>query len=176
MGPILKVGRQIEVSAKGIEHPLTMIEVLGIGRPYKLFLPQMADAAVALTKAIPLTYEVVDAYYLGGEILKGSLTKLSPKGGEVRLETVVPVLSNLKMHLLDEKGREIPGSLYGKITGLVPKTSTDFLLRFTSVSPEVETLLRGVLASRASADVGRPAGTKRKRRRRSAPGEVRPLH
>ena len=174
VGPILKVGKQIEVRAKGIEHPFTVSEVLGIGRPYKLFLPQTVEAIVRLAEPIPLTYEIMDAYHLGGEILRGSLTKLSAKGGEVRLETAVPALSNLKMHLLDENGREIPGSLYGKIMGLVPKTSTDFLLRFTSVSPEVETLLRGVLASRASAEVARPAGPKHKRRRR--PGEVRPLH
>ncbi len=138
VGPILKIGKQIEVRAKGIEHPLTVFEVLGIGRPYKLLLPQSPEMVVALAQPIPLTYEVMDAYHLGGEILKGSLTKLSPKGGEVRLENPVPALSNLKMHLFDEKGSEIPGSLYGKVTGVVPKSSTDFSIRFTSVSPEVE--------------------------------------
>jgi len=176
VGPILKIGKQIEVRAKGIEHPLTVFEVLGIGRPYKLFLPQTVDAVVSLAEAIPLTYEVMDAYHLGGEILKGSLTRLSAKGGEVRLETPVPTLSNLKMRLLDKNGGEIPGSLYGKITGLVPKSSTDFLIRFTSVSPEIETLLRGLLSSQAAAGTQRPSATKRKRRRRSAPSDVRALH
>jgi hypothetical protein len=131
---------------------------------------------VSLAEAIPLTYEVMDAYHLGGEILKGSLTRLSAKGGEVRLETPVPTLSNLKMRLLDKNGGEIPGSLYGKITGLVPKSSTDFLIRFTSVSPEIETLLRGLLSSQAAAGTQRPSATKRKRRRRSAPSDVRALH
>jgi hypothetical protein len=80
------------------------------------------------------------------------------------------------MRLLDKNGGEIPGSLYGKITGLVPKSSTDFLIRFTSVSPEIETLLRGLLSSQAAAGTQRPSATKRKRRRRSAPSDVRALH
>ena len=35
VGPILKIGKQMEVKAKGIEHPVTLFEVLGIGRPHK---------------------------------------------------------------------------------------------------------------------------------------------
>ncbi len=173
VGPILRIGKQMEVKAKGIEHPLILSEVLGIGRPYKLFLPATVDALVPLPEEAPIIYEVVESHHLGGGIFKGSLTKLSAKGAEARLETPVPALSNVKMHLLDSDGREVPGSLYGKIAGAVTGTRTDFSIRFTSVSPEVETLLRGLLASAAAAKV---EGTRRKRRRRSALGDTRALH
>src|SRR5262245_16432652 len=35
----------MEVQAKGVEHPITLSEVLGIGGRYKLFLPETAEAS-----------------------------------------------------------------------------------------------------------------------------------
>ena len=83
---------------------------------------------------------------------KEALTKLSPKGAEARLENPVPTLSNLKMHLIGTEGQEIPGTLYGKVVGTVAGSSTDFSFRFTSMSPEVETFLRVLLAQRAGGE------------------------
>jgi PAS domain S-box-containing protein len=143
VGPILRIGKQMEVKAKGIEHPVTLFEVLGIGGQHKLYLPETAEALVPLGEEIPLRYAIVEGDHFSGEMLKGSLTKLSPKAAEARLENAVPPLSNLKMHLIGAEGREIPGALYGKVVGAVPGSSTDFSVRFTSVSPEIETFLRG---------------------------------
>jgi hypothetical protein len=42
--------------------------------------------------------------------------------------------------------------------GAVPGSSTGFSIRFTSVSPEIETLLRGLTASVAAAE--EPAATR----------------
>ncbi|MFO7478968.1 MAG: hypothetical protein R6X03_11625, partial [Methyloceanibacter sp.] len=76
----------------------------------------------------------------------------SRKGAEARLGAPVPDLSNLKIRLIGSGGKEIPGTLYGKVLGAVPGSSKGFSIRFTSVSPEIETLLRGLTASAASAD------------------------
>ena len=86
----------------------------------------------------------MEANHLGGESYKGTLTKLSRKWAEVRLEKPVPILSNLKMQLVDSSGLEIPGTLYSKVLGAVPESNTGVSIRFTSVSPELETLLRDV--------------------------------
>jgi PAS domain S-box-containing protein len=144
---MLKIGTQMEVRAKGIEHPVTLFEALGIAGPHKLFLPEAAETLVPLADEIPLRYEVVEASQWGGEIFKGGLTKVSRKGAEARLENPVPTLSNLKIHLIGGEGQELPGTLYGKVLGAVPGSSTSFSIRFTSVSPEIETLLRGLTAS-----------------------------
>jgi hypothetical protein len=99
----------MEVKAKGVEHPVTLYEVLGIGRPHKLYLPETGETLVPLDKEVPLRYEIVEANYLGGESYTGTLTKLSPKGAEVRLEKPAPLLSNLKMHLVDTEGPILQG-------------------------------------------------------------------
>jgi hypothetical protein len=77
--------------------------------------------------------------------------KLSLKAAEARLENPVPTLTNLKMHLIGTDVQEIPGTLYAKVVGTVG-SSTDFSFRFTSVSPEVETFLRVLLAQRAGGE------------------------
>jgi adenylate cyclase len=152
VGQILKLGKQTEVKAKGVEHPITLYEVLGIGGRHKLQLSEAPETLIPLADEIPLRYEVLEANQAGGKTAKGGLTKVSCKGAEARLETPVPNLSNLKMRLIGSGGKEIPGTLYGKVMGAVPGSSTGFSIRFTSVSPEIETLLRGLTASVAAAE------------------------
>lgn len=152
VGQILKIGKQTEVKAKGIEHPITLFEVLGIGGKHKLLLTEAAETLIPLADEIPLRYEVLESNQARGKLAKGGLTKVSRKAAEVRLETPVANLSNLKLHLIGSGGQDIPGALYGKVMGAVPGSNIRFFVRFTSVSPEIETLLRGLTASIASTD------------------------
>jgi PAS domain S-box-containing protein len=142
VGHTLKTGTRMEVKAKGFEHPVTLYEALGIGRPHKLYLPETGETVVSLAEAVPLRYEIVEANHLGGESYEGTLTKLSPKGAEVRLKKPVPILSNLKMHVIGTEGQDIVGALYAKVVGTVAGSSTAFSIRFTSSSPEIEAFLR----------------------------------
>ena len=140
IGQNLKTGTRIEVKAKGIEYPVTIYEALGIGKPHKLYLPEEREILIRSRTRIPFKYEIVEANHLGGEIYKGEVIKLSQKGAEVTLEKAVPVFGNLKMRLMNGDGHELPGTLYGKV--LRTEESGAVTIRFTSVSPELETLLR----------------------------------
>jgi adenylate cyclase len=142
VGRILKPGRQMEIKAKGIEHPITLYEVLGIGGAHKLLLPETVETLVPLAKEIPLRYEVLEAHDLNGAVFEGRFTKLSAKAAEAHLSNPVPALSNLRMYFVGADGQQIPGSLYGKVMGTAPGTSTDFSVRFTSIPPEIEAFLR----------------------------------
>jgi adenylate cyclase len=145
VGPILRIGKQMEIKAKGFEQPVPLSEVRGIGGKHKLFLPETADALVPLPQEVPLRYTVVEGDHLSGVMFKGSFVKLSAKEAEARLENSVAPLSNLKMHLINSNGEEIPGALYGKVVGKLPESSADFSVRFTSMSPEVESFLHRLL-------------------------------
>jgi adenylate cyclase len=149
LGNKLKIGKQMEVRAKGVEHPVVLFEILGIGGLHKLSLPEAVDMLVELKDEIPLRYEVVESSQVGGAMSKGVLTKVSLKGAEARLESAVPTLSNLKIHLVDSSGEQLPGTLYGKVLGLLLGTSTGVSIRFTSVSPEIDALLRKLTADQA---------------------------
>jgi adenylate cyclase len=107
VGPMLKIGKQMEVRAKGFEQPVTVSEVVGIGGPHKLSLIQTRETLVALTEEIPVSYFLAEGSQLSGEIFKGSLTKLSSKRAEVRLDSPVPIFSNLEMLLTGSEGKRL---------------------------------------------------------------------
>jgi hypothetical protein len=70
----------MEVKVKGFEHPVTLYEVIGIGTPYKLYLPETIETLVRLTAEVPFTYEIVETSCFGRESYKGTLTRLSASG------------------------------------------------------------------------------------------------
>src|SRR4029078_6362758 len=156
VGPILKTGKQMEVKAKGVEHPITIYEVLGIGGKHKLLMTDSAEALVPLAEEIPLHYEMVEGAQLGGEMSKRSLIKISCRAAAGRLGNPVPSLSTLKMRLLGKDGKALPGTLYGKVLGAAAGNGKDFSIRFTSSSPEIQALLRD-LTAKSAGDAGASA-------------------
>ncbi len=114
----------------------------------------MTEILVPLDNEIPLRYEVLESNQVKGKTSEGSLTKVSRKAAEARLDTSVPNLSNLKLRLIGSGGEEIPGTLYAKVMGAAPGNRAGVSIRFTSVPPEIETLLRGLTSSMAAVEEG----------------------
>jgi hypothetical protein len=75
------------------------------------------------------------------------LTKVSLKVAEARLANPVPPLSNLKLHIIGADGTQLPGSVYGKVLSAMPKISNGATIRFTSIPPEIEIFLRGLVTA-----------------------------
>jgi PAS domain S-box-containing protein len=142
VGTMLRLGRRMEVRAKGFEHPVALSEVLGIGGRHKLFLPAMAEALVPLAEEIRFTYALLDGERRGAETAEGSMTALSPKGAEVRLTRPVATLASLEMKLFTGQGEAVPGLLCAKVIGAVPESGWLYSVRFTSLAPEGESFLR----------------------------------
>ncbi|MGH6735346.1 MAG: hypothetical protein ACRECX_04610 [Methyloceanibacter sp.] len=144
-GAIVELGKQLEVKAKGIERPITLFEVSGIGGLHRLYLSQATEALTSLPEEIPFLYEIVDSTSLGGANYRGAWTKLSHREAEARLEKAVPPLTNINMKLLGADGREMSGTLYGKVLDTMPGSTSRFSIRFTSVTPEFEALLHNLI-------------------------------
>ena len=143
VGPMLKIGKQMEIRAKGFEQQIALCEVLGIGGPHKLTLYQSADTLVDMTDPIALTCLILEGELQSEETFRGRFLKLSPKQGEARLEKGVPVLSNLKLRLMGEDGQELAGALFGKVVSTGSGGKSEVLIHFTSMSREIETFLGG---------------------------------
>jgi PAS domain S-box-containing protein len=158
VGPTLKIGKQMAIKAKGIEHPVTVCEVLGIGGRHRLFLSESAEALAPLAVEVAFAYAIVEGSHLSGETLKGRITKLSRKQAEARLEQPAPPLANLKMRVFDSQGNELPGALYAKVLEPAPG-SADTPIHFTSVSPEIEAYFNGLLPKPTEAAPSTPAST-----------------
>jgi class 3 adenylate cyclase len=146
VGPILRIAQQIEIEAKGIDGPITVYDVRGIGGEHDLFLPEGEESFIPLPTSIPVKYTVLEGKYLGGGAFMGSLVKLSFKGGEIHSDTLVSSWSNIRIQLTNLDGEPIPGHLYGKVIrqflGVGP---TGFSVHFTSIAPEVTTFFQNLL-------------------------------
>ena len=98
---------------------------------------------------MPLSYSIVESASLTSETQKGSVTKLSLKEAEARLEAPVPLLTNLHMRLIGADGDEVPGVVYGKVTEVMPGSGVGVRIRFTSMPPSITVFLRDLLAKTA---------------------------
>jgi adenylate cyclase len=141
VGPAVTVEAQIAVEAKGIEQPVTLYDVRGIGGAYNLFLPERTEVFLPLHEEIPLRYTVLEGKHVAGSVFRGAFVQLSAKGGEVRSQHPVSPLSDLKMRFIGDTGEEVAGDVYGKVVGKPTDGRASFAVRFTSIPPEVATFL-----------------------------------
>jgi adenylate cyclase len=146
VGPVVRSAAPLHVEAKGVERPLTLYDVQGIGGAYKLFLPAREDALVLLQEEIPLRYTVLDGKRLSGMVCTGNIVKLSMKAAEIRSDHPVAPLSNLKMQLMGRNGEAIPGDLYGKVVRNPTGHCPGFSVHFTAISPQLMAFLQQLLS------------------------------
>ena len=144
-GSQLRIDGQLDIEPKGAKDRMTIYDVGGIGDPYNLFLPELDEALVPLEPPLGLRYAVLEDKQVGSTVLTGQLVKLSATGAEIRADTPVPVLSNLKIWLMDASGTDLPGDLYAKVVGLCPEGTAGFTVHFTSLAPELQTFVQTVL-------------------------------
>ena len=151
-GPDVDVDEHIEVEAKGIDQPITLYNVRGIGGPYDFLLPERQEVFFPLQEEISLRYTVLEGKYVGGTVFTGAFVQLSTKGGEIRSEHPIAPLSDIKMRLVHNTGVEIAGDLYGKIVGKPTDRRASFAVRFTSIPPQVATFLHSLSWRSAALD------------------------
>lgn len=141
VGSIVSIGDQMEVQPKGIEHPIILAEVRGIGGRFKLYLPDTTEPLVPLAEEISFRYSIIDGAHQKGELFKGTISSLSSRAAEAKLESPIPLLSDLKMTFNGNDGGKVAGSLYGKVVAAVPGSDRSLNIRFTSMSQEVGAFL-----------------------------------
>lgn len=141
VGTMLKIGKQMEVRAKGFEQPVTLCEVVGIGGPHKLMLYQSGEALVDLVEDGEFTYAVLEADIHGEEVFSGRFTKLGSKRAEARLAKPVPDLCNLKIRIQGHNRGSVAGTLYAKVVATGAPANNNVTVHFTSVPREVAAIL-----------------------------------
>ena len=142
-GSIVKIHGQKEVQLKGVQQPIAIYEVGGIGVPYNLKLTKESEVFFPLPEAIPVQYVVLDGKHIGETLCLGSLVKLSAKGAEVRCdrlrgESVPEPLSNIKLNLKRTYHlAEANVDIYAKVSEKSANTGS-FYIDFTSIPPDVK--------------------------------------
>ncbi|MDY6937216.1 MAG: adenylate/guanylate cyclase domain-containing protein [Cyanobacteriota bacterium] len=136
---MVKLDGEQQVSPKGVKEPISIYSVSGIAGDYNLTLDREDEIFATLKTAVPLEYQILEGKHISETAFKGTLLELSDRSARVRFESDVRLLVNLKLRLLPQEGRDKPGSeFYAKVLKKVGNGDTDFILRLTSVPPDVK--------------------------------------
>ena len=84
-GASVKTSRRREVQAKGIQQPIPIYEVYGVGGFHNLYLPKPEIIWVTLEKPIPLQYALIDGKQVSSTLQIGQLVQLSGQGGIIQV-------------------------------------------------------------------------------------------
>lgn len=142
-GEHLIIKGQLEVMPKGVKTPITISDVRGIRSKFNLFLPeQCSEYMHDLLLPLEIRFAPLMDKDVGTNMHKGLVCKLSERMAEVRAETVMEKLTNLRIDLLDHKGATIATDIYAKVIDRVAGSSPAFRIHFTSIATETALLMK----------------------------------
>jgi signal transduction histidine kinase len=109
-----------EVHPKGLEAPIRIRRVLGIGGAYGLELPDHAAEWTELETEVSVRFGLLDGKQVSEGLRSGSFSALSQTGAWLRSEDALPELTDLRIEILDGSGAPLPGAFYAKVVRAAP--------------------------------------------------------
>lgn len=134
-GSPLRIKGQMTVHPKGVGAPITIYEIGGIGGSYNLYLPERSDELAAPAGEIPIHILLLEDKHLAGEMIKGTIIRLSLHRVEIMAEQDIPLLSNIKMQIPGGMNKVID-DIYAKIIKKDSGPVSFFTAAITFLSPE----------------------------------------
>ena len=134
-----------EVKFKGMDAPVCLYDVAGIGEPYRVFLPEKEAVPLArLNPPLPVECFAVEGKTVTDTAIAGRLTRLAKNSAEVFLDEKLPDYTNLRIVLASPEAGGL-SELYAKI---LPQDKPDdsasehrAALQFTSVPQDTRDFL-----------------------------------
>lgn len=142
---LVVVKSEKHVQPKGVAQPITIYDVVGLRGKYNLSLLDKQETLVNLPDKIKLQFHILEGKDVTYQIYYGYLVKLSEKEALIDCNDGIinpnmiekpPVLSNLKINLLDWHGIKRSDDIYGKVLEK-PGENSCFYLRFTNQPPDI---------------------------------------
>ena len=139
---IVKIAAKKEIKAKGIEHPIPIYDVWGIGSFYNLFLPKEQENFFPVAVEIPIQYVLVRDKNVSSTIFRGSIIELSAKGARVKINlkeyAKKPALdTNIKLNFINPTSvNPVSEDTYAKVTHRSGGCNS-FYIAFTAIPPDV---------------------------------------
>jgi adenylate cyclase len=130
-----------EVKFKGLDQPVCLYDVAGIGQPYRVFLPEKkADPLTRLNPPLPIECFLLEGKTVSDNAIAGRITGLGKNAAEVALDHSIEAYANLKILLASPEAAGF-SEFYAKV---MPKEVSDETpsdnrrrLEFTSMPQDV---------------------------------------
>jgi class 3 adenylate cyclase len=141
---LVTLGDTLKVEMKGVPHPATLYEVLGITGPYNLHLRVKRETLVPLREKMGAHLYRLQEKIITGTAALAWITHLSETAAIIELQGELEPWEDVRLRLLDTHLAEMPGKIYAKVIVVQPGGGDLRLvtLRFTSVAPESERLIQ----------------------------------
>jgi adenylate cyclase len=138
-----------EVKFKGLDQPVTLYDVGGIGEPYQVFLPEKKTTPLTrLDPPLPVECFLLEGKSVSDNAITGHITCLGENAAEASLDQTVDVHANLRILLACQETAGF-SELYAKV---MPKEESDAIgsgdgirIEFTSVPDEVKKFIKNNL-------------------------------
>ncbi len=148
VGPILEIAAEVRVEPKGVNEPVTISYVRGIGGKYATRLPMQDGVLTRLSPPLKVRYVVVSDKKVGDEEVEALLEALSEREAELRSDAP-QALTDVRLTL--PGGADGALHAYGKVLPR-PAEATDgcFRLAFTSLTDRTRAALREMVGAGAT--------------------------
>ncbi len=144
-GSALKTTGEMEIPAKGIDTPITIYELQGIGGEYDITLPERKEIElIDLPRPLPVTYEIMTKNVIVGNANEGTLLRLKGMVGEIQTTRRFRQLTHLKITLYDESGNKVAGHIYAMVRKALSQSPAVSRITFTSITPEARLFLENL--------------------------------
>jgi class 3 adenylate cyclase len=144
---LVEVAPPVPVEVKGIAEPLLLYELRGIGGQFAQRLPEMdTEVDQQVNVSLPLTCWVIDGKVISKEALTGAVLRLGMRQLEVRLDTSLRPLTNVRLRLRYPGLEHDSGDLYGKVLAAEQQDGVGLTrIRLTSVDATDQKIIAGFL-------------------------------
>ncbi|HEY7710534.1 MAG TPA: adenylate/guanylate cyclase domain-containing protein [Candidatus Entotheonella sp.] len=141
--PLLDIESTQDVQFKGLDHPVTLYNVVGLRGTYAVTLPDKTpDVLVALDPPLAISCFPIEGKTVSSHAIPGTLTHLAETAAEALLSGRVMLHSNIRLDLVLPDA-SILSDIYAKVVALYPDdtTLTQVRLGFTSVPEPAKAFL-----------------------------------
>ena len=143
-----EVAPPIPVEVKGLAEPLMLYELRGLGGRFAQRLPESTtESDPQVEVALPAICAVIEGKVIRHDTLRGTVTRLGLRQIDVRFDTPLAALTNVKLKVTYPDLGHDSGDLYGKV---VAGASDPALtrIRFTSVEALDQKIIATLLETR----------------------------
>ena len=118
---VLAVEEEFTVKPKGVEEPILLSRITGIGEPYNLSYELSRSYAKVLEKPVAVSFYVLDGKHTSDEVNVAIMTARSEKEAVINTELPLNIYDNICL--------ELEGKIFAKV---IEADGISYTLRFTS--------------------------------------------
>ena len=140
---LVRVRGTMEVQFKGIDQPVTLYDVSGMGGEYQVaMIEKTTESFTSLKPPLPITCFLLEGKIVSKTGIPGYMVRLAESSAEISLEGQVDIHSNLKILLMTQEGHGL-SEVYAKVVSFDESDTTSsrisVRLAFTWIPKDVKT-------------------------------------